>query len=67
MLLPFFHLEDVFVTGFGAQACDAVAVLEGQGFYSLPSSLAKVNVEEAIVLHYKTPAAMQQLFKVREN
>jgi hypothetical protein len=56
LTLPFFHLEDVFVTGFCAQKC-AVRVLNSDAFHSdrafaIAQDDESFSLADAVVLHY---------------
>ena len=47
--LPFFHLEDVFLTGFAAQNCQ-IQKIHHKGFHHLQKK--KINYSRDILIHY---------------
>ena len=49
--LPFFHLEDVLVTGFAAEAC-GIERRHHKGFRHLPVKLQRIK-DTDIILHYR--------------
>ena len=49
--LPFFHLEDVLLTGFAAEAC-AIPRTHHEGFRHLPVKLRQIKATDLMV-HYR--------------
>jgi beta-1,3-galactosyltransferase 1 len=58
--LPFFHLEDVLVTGFAAEAC-GIERRHHEGFRHLPVKLKKIKATD-IMLHYRDLKGKMELF-----
>jgi hypothetical protein len=52
--LPFFHLEDVFLTGFAAQNCQ-IQKVHHKGFHHLQKK--KINYSRDILIHYVDTAS----------
>ena len=63
LLLPFFHLEDVFVTGFGAQECSGLPVITTNRFWNVPSTLKHMDTRNDVLFHYKDSDAKRLIFK----
>ena len=57
--MPFFHLEDVFVTGFAAENCD-IPRIGHNGFRHLP---VKAVRKSDIMLHYRDISAKQKIHR----
>ena len=49
--LPYFHLEDVFVTGFAAQICHSQKI-HNNGFHPYKEKRHRVNKSKDILYHY---------------
>ena len=61
--LPFFHLEDVLVTGFAAEAC-GIERRHHKGFRHLPVKLHKIKATD-IMLHYRSLKGKAELYNSR--
>lgn len=59
--LPFFHLEDVLVTGFAGEAC-GIQRRHHNGFRHLPVKLHRIKSTD-LMLHYLNFKAKATLFK----
>ena len=58
--IPFFHLEDVYVTGFAAEMCD-VPRIHVDGFDNFGEALHHLE-KRYYTIHYTTPQKMKELF-----
>eukprot|EP00095_Tigriopus_kingsejongensis_P010191 maker-scaffold105_size367834-snap-gene-2.30 protein:Tk10191 transcript:maker-scaffold105_size367834-snap-gene-2.30-mRNA-1 annotation:"transposase" len=60
--LPFFHLEDVLITGFGAQNCQ-IPIVHSDKFKMNPTQLNEIHSDD-ILLHYVKSRAKNRLLKL---
>lgn len=62
--LPYFHLEDVFLTGFGVQACrDGVEIVPSAAFRNSPSKIEEIMSGD-VLIHYANSRAKNRIHKV---
>ncbi len=65
--LPFFHLEDILVTGFGGQACRASAAglnwVQHPGFKPNPQYLMDGLGRDTVLVHYVSARAKNLVLK----
>ena len=62
LLLPYFHIEDVFMTGFVAEKCKIPRV-GFNGYHASVINYTEVNPEDTL-MHYITPRAKYQIHSV---
>ena len=62
LLLPYFHIEDVFITGFVAENCKIPRV-GVNGFHASAINYTEVNPQDTL-MHYITPRAKYQIHSV---
>ena len=60
--LPFFHLEDVFITGFAAQNCK-VPRIHSDRFVIKPTKIEDIYITD-VLIHYVNSRAKNKIFKV---
>ena len=62
LTLPYYHIEDVFMTGFVAKACN-VQLVGVPGFHPERKDPNQVTAKD-ILLHYILPDAKYQIHKI---
>ena len=61
--LPYFHLEDVFLTGFAAEWCD-IPRINSKNFHPQYAKIEKFDLKSDLHYHYILGRSKQMLFRM---
>ena len=65
--IPYIHLEDFFIVGFGGQVCQ-VPIYNDSGFHSLGSGKTRPNIGKwDILFHYAKESEFESVYRKKIN